>query len=291
MKSIVKLISIVLLSHILCFCSSSSKTLFIDWKNIALPEEGLPDGKKFANGALRSNVEYDPFSMKIIDGKLHFIVDSKTPVDKKINADHQYHYRSEFTEWPWNINLPEGTEQWAGWSYYFPKEYVRAVTPISIFQNHAASSHPYPAYQLELTYPDQLEGSLGGEIQVINNCLNPRFRKMVNVRPNPGDRIDIILHVVHARDAKGLLEFWINGEQVHSQVGSTIYPAPENWGGNNKWGIYHHQWQKDEKVKEDIEAGHTRFELIIGNLKQITRSPKDPDYRKDAKALVDPKNF
>jgi len=163
--------------------TSGAPTLFIDWSTITLPAGGLPDGTRFANDKLRSNVAYDSYSQKLIGDKMHIIVDSSVPVDPAISSA-QYHYRSEFSEWPWNINLSEGTEQWVGWSYYFATDYVRGVTPISIFQNHAASSHPYPAFQLELTRPGQLPGALGGELQVINECSSPTVRKLTTVRPN-----------------------------------------------------------------------------------------------------------
>ncbi len=262
-------------------------TLFVEWKNIALPADGLPDGRRWASDRLRSSTAFGAFSRVISNDKLKIAVDSQIPVDPMVSSS-KYHYRAEFTEWPWRINLPEGTEQWFGWSYHFPADYVRAVSPISIFQNHAGGTNSSPAFQLELTKPGQLAGALGGEIQVINNCSSPKVRKLTSIRPNPGDRIDIICHVVHALDANGLLEFWINGIKIHEQIGSTIYPAPENWGGNNKWGIYHHTWTDPTMVLQNIAAGHTKFELLMGNLRQITRSPADAGYLSDSKAIVDP---
>ena len=143
-------------------------TLFVDWSTLKLPANGLPDGTRFANNKLRGNVAYDPFAYSIVQGKMRMVVDSQVPVDPTISSA-QYHFRTEFTEWPWLINLPEGTEQWAGWSYYFPADYVYSVQPISIFQNHAGGSNPDPAFQLELTFAGQLQGAKGGEIQVIND--------------------------------------------------------------------------------------------------------------------------
>ncbi len=286
MKSII--LGFLALLNLATACGqTTSTTLFVDWSTLKLPTGGLPDGTRFANNKLRSNVAYDPFSYSIVSGKFRMVVDSQVPVDPQVSSA-QYHFRSEFTEWPWQINLPEGTEQWAGWSYFFPTDYIYSVQPVSIFQNHAGGSYPDPAFQLELTYAGQLEGAIGGEIQVINDTSVPMVRKMTKFRPKPGDRIDIVLHVVHARGSNGLLEFWINGTQVHSQIGNTIWPAPENWGGNNKWGIYHHTWTDPANVQLDIAAGHKKFALGMGNLRQITRSPSDPNYRKDSRAAVDP---
>jgi len=262
-------------------------TLFIDWKNISLPADGLPDARRFANDRLRSSTAFDAFSRTLANDKMKIVVDSKVPVDPSVSSN-QYHYRAEFTEWPWRINLPAGTEQWVGWSYYFATDYVHAVSPISIFQNHAGGSNSTPTFQLELTRPGQLKGALGGEIQVINNCSSPTVRKLTTIRPNPGDRLDIILHVIYGRDGNGLLEFWINGTKIHSQIGSTIYPAPENWGGNNKWGIYHHTWTDPAQVQLNITAGHTKFELLMGTLRQLTRFPGEAAYTIDPKATVDP---
>lgn len=268
--------------------SVSSNMLFVDWKNTTFPSDGLPDGRRFANDRLRSSTAYDAFNRVIVNDKLKIVVDANVPVDPAVSSA-QYHYRAEFTEWPWRINLPEGTEQWFGWSYYFSADYVRGVTAITIFQNHAAAvSDSHPLFQLELSRPGQIKGALGGEIQVVNICSEPKVRKLTAFRPKPGDRVDIICHVVYGRDAKGLLEFWINGVQVHSQVGSNIFAAPENWGGNNKWGIYHHSWTDPLKVQMDIAAGHTKFELMMGNLRQITRAPSDPAYLSNSKSMVDP---
>jgi hypothetical protein len=285
-----KFLSVVfLLSSVLGMAQTTAvaPTLFVDWSTIKLPTKGLPDGTRFANNKLRSNVAYDPLAYSIVQGKMRMVVDSQVPVDPTISSA-QYHFRTEFTEWPWQINLQEGTEQWAGWSYYFPADYVYSVQPISIFQNHAGGSNPDPAFQLELTFQGQLQGAKGGEIQVINDTSNPMVRKMTKFRPKPGDRVDIVCHVIHARGTNGLLEFWINGVQVHTQVGNTIWPAPENWGGNNKWGIYHHTWTDPANVQLDIAAGHKKFALLMGNLRQITRSPSDPNYRKDSRISVDP---
>jgi Polysaccharide lyase len=266
----------------------SSNLLFVDWKNTTFPSDGLPDGRRFANDRLRSSTAYDAFNRIIVNDKLKIVVDSNVPVDPAVSSA-QYHYRAEFTEWPWRIHLPEGTEQWFGWSYYFSADYVRGVTPITIFQNHAAAvSDSHPLFQLELSRPGQIKGALGGEIQVVNICSEPKVRKLTAFRPKPGDRVDIICHVVYGRGDKGLLEFWFNGVQVHSQIGSNIFAAPENWGGNNKWGIYHHSWDEPLKVQQDIAAGHTKFELLMGNLRQITRAPNDPAYLSNSKSLVDP---
>lgn len=266
---------------------SNPSMLFVDWKTITLPSDGLPDARRFANDKLRSSTAYDPFGKTIVDGKMRFIVDSQVPVDPAISSA-KYHYRAEFTEWPWNINLPEGTEQWVGWSYYFPNDYVLPVNPVSIFQNHAAGTYPYPIFQLEIARPGQLSGALGGEIQVINNTLTPSFRKLTTVRPMPGDRLDVVIHVVYGLGNKGLLQIWLNGQKVHDVVSSTVYPAPENWGGNNKWGIYHHAWRNPTSVEQSIAAGHTKFELFMGNLRQITRAPGDADYLFNYKTAVDP---
>jgi Polysaccharide lyase len=261
--------------------------LLVDWKNTVFPADGLPDGRRFANDKLRSSTAYSAFNRTIVGDKLKIVVDAKAPVDPAI-SNAQYHYRAEFTEWPWKINLAEGTEQWFGWSYYFAPDYVFGATPITIFQNHGGGSFTYPLFQLELSKPGQLKGALGGEIQVVNRCSSPNVRKLTAFRPKPGERVDIICHVVFGLDTKGLLEFWINGTLVHSQVGSTIQPAPENWGGNNKWGIYHHSWTDPAKVALDLAVGHTKFELLMGNLRQITRKPDDPAYKTNSKSLVDP---
>ncbi len=265
----------------------TSSKMLVEWKNVTIPVDGLPDGTQWATDRLRSSIAYNPLGLTRSADKLKIVVDSKVPVNPAVSSA-KYHYRSEFTDFPWEIQLPESTEQWFGWSYFFTADYVWAVSPISIFQNHAAGSSGTPTFQLELTKPGQFSSALGGELQVINNVATPAVRKLTTIRPKPGERMDVICHVVYARDPKGLLEFWINGNKIYSQSGNTIYPSPENWGGNNKWGIYHHTWTDPAKVELNIAAGHTKFELLMGNLRQITRSSIDPKYLSDSKAEVDP---
>ncbi len=265
----------------------TSSMMLVEWKNVTIPVDGLPDGTQWATGRLRSSIAYNPLGLTRSSDKLKIVVDSKVPVNPAVSSA-KYHYRSEFTDFPWEIQLPESTEQWFGWSYFFTTDYVWAVSPISIFQNHAAGTSGTPTFQLELTKPGQFASALGGELQVINNVASPAVRKLTTIRPSPGERMDVICHVVYARDAKGLLEFWINGTKIYGQSGSTIYPSPENWGGNNKWGIYHHTWTDPAKVELNVAAGHTKFELLMGNLRQITRSSIDPKYLSDSKAQVDP---
>jgi Polysaccharide lyase len=261
--------------------------LLVDWSTLTLPTDGLPDARRFANDKLRSSTAYDPFSKTIVDGKMQFVVNSQVPVDPKVSSA-KYQYRAEFTEWPWNINLIEGTEQWFGWSYFFAPDYVFSPKPISIFQNHPATSNGDPLFQLEIARPNQVAGAIGGEIQIINNAVSPYVRKLTSVRPMPGDRLDVIIHVVYGIGNQGLLQIWMNGQKVYDVISSTIYPAPENWGGNNKWGIYHHTWTSATNVEQCIAAGHTKFELQMGNLRQITCTPGDSDYGVYYKDVVDP---
>ena len=62
------------------------------------------------------------------------------------------------------------------------------------------------------------------------------------------------------------------------------------WGGNNKWGIYHHTFKNSlPDVQASINAGAEFVELYMGPLRLMTRSPSHPEYKLDAYHLVDPR--
>ena len=84
---------------------------------------------------------------------------------------------------------------------------------------------------------------------------------------------------------KALLQVWIDDVSVYDKQVSTVYPGSP-WGGNAKWGIYHHRWRNGPDVQNSLDQGITHIETFMGPLRMITRYPGDPDYGKDSYDLV-----
>jgi hypothetical protein len=275
--------------------------------DLLIPSGGLPDGTRFyGDGILRASTAYNPYGVTAVkkDGipRVRYYVNPTSPASYLTGTTYPYHYRAEFTRYPWRISHPLGTEEWLGFSYIFPTEaegFVQNQTPVSIYQNHAGSvegqtSNP-PALQLEIAYPGQLNSStdpyrqtpLGGEIMVINNVLKTRY-VVQGVRVQPGARLDVVMQIVYGLEKEGLFNVWINGK-LHTtpvttgNIGSTVWPPVLSTdvavGGNSKLGLYHHQMRFSNYVTLNANAGHKEMEMFMTDWNDVIRKPADPDYK------------
>ena len=68
----------------------------------------------------------------------------------------------------------------------------------------------------------------------------------------------------------------------------TIY-SEQPWGGNAKWGIYHHNWRDGADMQKSLDQGISHLETFMGPLRVITRYPGDADYGKNSYELVKPR--
>jgi hypothetical protein len=254
------------------------------WDTITIPPYTYPDGTAFGDG-LYTNSTYDPNGVSITDDKMRFFLDPINPTPPA-GAQSPYNYRSEIHTDPWQINHPLGTEQWIGWRYCFPNNYVIDTTsPITIFQNHPGIGGLSPILELEIAAFDDPSPAIGGEIQVVDVA----GRTVYPVRPEAGDSLDVVIQVVWGFAGTGLVRVWLNHELYHERKDITVlqdYP----WGGNNKWGIYHHTFKNSQSdVQASINAGAEFVELYMGPLRLMTRTPSHPEYKLDAYHLVDPR--
>lgn len=256
-----------------------------NWSQITIPAYNWPNGVAFGNG-LFTDVIADPEGVKIENGLLRFWVDPINPTPPT-ELDSPYNYRSEIRTRPWNIEHPIGTEQWIGWRYHFGENYkIDPTSPITIYQNHPGVPDMDPLFELEIAAFDRPDPAVGGEIQVVNAPNNDRV--VYPVRPLAGQTLDVVVHVIYGRGTEGLLQVWLNGELYYWERGSTVY-AEHLFGGNNKWGIYHHTFNNSPSdVQASIEAGVESVEILMGNLKMLTRSPGDFEYATNAYDLVKP---
>ena len=84
----------------------------------------------------------------------------------------------------------------------------------------------------------------------------------------------IVIHIIFGEDSKGLLQVWLNGDLLYNKKTSTVY-SEYPWGGNNKWGVYHHTFNDYtvDNIQSSIDAGAGRVELFMGTLRMITLNP------------------
>lgn len=272
--------------------------------DLSIPSGGLPDGKQFYKGGkLRASTAYNPYGITKVQkngvDRVRFYINPTTSTTYLTKTDYPYHYRSEFSRWPWWINHPLGTEEWLGFSYIFPtasEGFTQNHTPVSIYQNHAGSragqtSNP-PALQIEIAAPKQINSSdpwrgtpKGGEIMLINNIRKTRY-VVPGVRVVAGARIDIVMQIVYGLESKGLWNVWVNGKLVNipvGNVGSTVWPAKTSAdlvvGGNSKIGLYHHRLRYKSEVDLNASKGHKKMEVFMTDWNDVIRTPKDPDYK------------
>ena len=253
------------------------------WNNITIPPYTYPDGTAFGNG-LYTNTAYDPMGVSIVGDRMRFNLNPFDPVPSPTFSS-PHNYRSEIHTDPWQINHPLGTEQWIGWRYYFSDDYVIDPTsPITIFQNHPGIGGLSPMIELEIAAFDDPPSAQGGEIQVVN--VNGRI--IYPVTPVAGDSLDVVIHLIYGLGNNGLTQVWLNGVLYHDKVEQTVY-TDYPWGGNNKWGIYHHTFKNSPSdVQSSKDAGAGYVELFMGPLRLLTRTPSDPEYQMDAYNLVNP---
>jgi hypothetical protein len=269
------------------------------------------------NGKLRPDIEDNPYCMfKTTYGGFDWLEFYVNPTAESsyiptING-YAYHFRSEFSRYPWEIKYALGTEIWIGVSYVIPSDVTAWVSgPISILQVKGSSNggDAPPAIQLELAYPGQLNSStiyrktpLGGEVMMINEARGIRWTPPSSaVRLIPGGRLDVVMQILFEDDDTGFVRFWLNGTRYEFPgytTGGDTYPAGDYGvtvnstyagvglrGDNPKIGLYCHSNKittgsagPSDDVQTNITAGHTYMRLLITNFNMVTRTPSDPDY-------------
>lgn len=255
------------------------------WDEVILPLYNWQEGVTFG-GNLHVDVEYDFNGISIVDDELRFHMDPNFPIPAA-TTESRHNFRSEIRTAPWRIHHPLGTEQWIGWQYTFGSSYVIDPTsPITIFQNHPGIRGKTPIFEIEIAKASESNNTVGGEIQVVNKGGGDRIAYPIT--PKAGETLDVVIHVVYGLGSTGLLQVWLNGEMVYDRKVSTVFDGYE-WGGNNKWGIYHHTFNGNpEAVQASLDIGAGKVELAMGTLRMLTRTPEHHEYQTNAYHFVKP---
>ena len=266
-------------------CSQATDTLRAwEWDQITIPPI-LPPSQVNFNG-LHSAVQSDPNGISIVGDRMRFYVDPINPLPTPA-MEEDFNMRSEFNISPWHVNYPLGTEQWMGWRVTFGDNYV--IDPTSnwlMFQVHPGEQNGVGTLSPQISFHVQHEADVhtpaAGEITVSVNPQSAATRhSRTFVRPQAGESIDIVVHVIWGDNSNGVLQVWFNGNLVRDEQRTNVYDHSP-WGGNAKWGIYKSGWRKQSNVQASITAGATHIELYMGTLKVLTRRPSDPNHGKDA---------
>ena len=223
--------------------------------------------------------------------KLH--LNPTTPAVGLEDSD-EFNYRIEVRTNPWDIQQPLGTEEWFGWNYTFGDDYIiDQANDWLFFQVHNGIRGESPQVYLYISDAGSSNaGKVAGKILVVNKGHKPDgvYSDYVDtgIIPEPGQTLDIVVHVIWADANTGLLQVWIDDANVYDKQVSTVYPDYP-WGGNAKWGIYHHLWRNGDDVQKSLDQGITHVETFLGPLRVITRYPGDPDFGKDSYEVVKPR--
>ena len=262
----------LLLASILYACTIDTSNLQVwNWENYEVPENTWPKGTSFAKKSLMIDAHFSPGGVSRSGDKLRFYLNPLVP-ECPPGATYDFNMRSEIRTIPWQIQHPLGTEQWIGWRYIFGSNYrIDPTSPIIIYQNHPGIRGEGPMFNLEIAALNRPRPALGGEIQGVNRSADQRI--VYPPRPRAGDTLDVVVHVVFDQGENGLLQVWLNDTLQFDHQGSTVL-AQYPWGGNNKWGIYHHTHRYEKDVLSSRAAGVTDVEIIYGAPKITTTNSK-----------------
>lgn len=257
------------------------------WSDMTLPNYSGSKGKSFNDDQLTIDSECNENAVSIVDGQLHFFVDPVNPPVDTSWCERDFNMRAEIRTNSWNVKHPMGTEEWFGWSYTFGNNYIiDNNNQWLFFQVHHAVVGDSPQMELMVIKDGQFSGHDAGEIYVVNNANNSEYHP-TGITPVAGETLDIVVHTIWSDASNGLLQVWINGNQIYNKQVATVYEA-HPWGGNAKWGIYKWPWANESGVQKSLEQGITSMETHMGPLRMITRKPGDTDYLTDSYNLVAP---
>lgn len=256
------------------------------WEDITIPEYSGSKGIAFSQGELYIDSECYEKQVSKDGDRLKFSVNPAYPaVPSWCKRD--FNMRAEIRTAPWDIRHAKGTEEWFAWSYTFSDQYViDKENQWLFFQVHPGMFGVSPHTELMISKNGQFHGHAAGEIYVVN-AANGKEYQPTGITPKAGETLDIVVHAIWGDASNGLLQVWINGQNLYDKQVATIYEEYP-WGGNAKWGIYKWPWVNESSVNKSQKQGIVHLETYMGPLRMITRKPGDSDYGADSFSLVTP---
>lgn len=231
----------------------------------------------FAAGAVSTSTAYirEPNSKSIrcfIDPKVPAVPAGRTEAGN---------FRAEIRKYQWHEPIPVNTEEWYGWSYFFPPTYVHDTKMRGVFfQSHAGRSSPPVA--LDHFVPTDYSGRYGSQIHVARNWGvydDGHEKGIIPIEFKPGRWYDFVVRIVWDTEAggRGETEMWINGEKVYSKKGGNTYDAGTDpldtalpYGGTLKLGLYKWPWKQSlNNINASASVGVTKLEVYIGPVRTL----------------------
>ncbi len=242
----------------------------------------------FSDRQLVIDAECNSYQVTNQRDRLRFRLDlNQPPASWCTNA---YNFRAEVRTAPWRINHENGTEEWFGWSYTFGDEYIAdKENPWALFQVHEGTVGESPMVSIAASEENGPGSGVAGELHIVNATGEPfNTYDATGVVPTAGQKIDIVVHVVWGDDNIGLMQVWMDGEQVYSEQTRTVHPF-NPVGGNAKFGMYKWWWRGQQGVQDSLDLGIDHMEAFMGPLRILTRQVDDPDYLKNSYQAVAPR--
>ncbi|WP_289038245.1 heparin lyase I family protein [uncultured Zobellia sp.] len=256
------------------------------WEDAVIPDYTGKKGVAFSDGYLHVDSECYEKQVVIENDKIKFNINPGYPLpDSWCSRD--YNMRAEIRTSPWDVRHELGTEEWFGWTYTFGENYIiDRSNQWLFFQVHPGVTGMSPHTELLIIKDDQVNGHNAGEIFVINSPNEDDYQP-TGITPRAGETLSIVIHAIWGDENNGLLQVWINGQNIYDKQVPTVY-KDYPWGGNAKWGIYKWPWAESEGVELSKNQGISNLETFMGPLRMITRKPEDSDYGSNSYALVSP---
>lgn len=277
-----------------------------DWTEL---EDGVIAGGYFSDHHWGTNIEHDPGSLSVVSAgdrlrepetkSLRFYIDPRNPWPPPDDpGDHDGNFRAEIYEAyqfhdgqtvGWAPDKPLRSEEWIGWSYYYPPDFIAGDTASTKFlQCHVG----YGAAPIDLRlwnpteYPDadRCPGDACDEFVLHRYFPDDGMDAEVaitDVKPEAGRWYDFVLHVVWDTESggAGLTELWIDGVQYYSSAGGNTFENPENkdhpYGAMIKLGMYHGSWRDNEAIEASLDEGVDHLELFMGPVRILSRQRGD----------------
>lgn len=264
------------------------------WADDSFSSQAWPESPNpaFGGGDWVADVMYAAGGVSISDAyvrepgskSVRFYVDATAPVPPDVEFKGQH--RSEIRRYKWHEVVPVGTEEWHGFSYYFPPNYVHDPANRGVFmQLHAGRKGP-PISLDQYAVKDH-GGKHGAQVYInrrwgVYADHKAQHRKALGFEFEPGKWYDFVVHVVWDTEAggRGLTELWVNGEKLYSERGGNTYDAGSDpgdpnlpYGGTLKLGFYKWPWREPEAIKASAEAGVKELEMYLGPVRTVRLAP------------------
>lgn len=270
----------------------------------------LPDGtitsSYFCDHHWGLNYHYDPDSISVTSAtnrlrepgtkSLRFYINPTTPEppedgdDGNLRAEiYEAYLFSTGETVSWGPRKPLKSEEWIGWSYYFPSDFIAGDTSSTKFlQCHVGSgAAPIDLRTWNPTEYPNTGGRCPGDTcdEFVLTRLWPDDSSeseslITDFKPMAGQWVDFVLHVVWDTEegGDGITEFWVNGVKYEGTPGATTFDSPygdDPYGAMVKLGMYHGSWRYQSSIDASLAEGVEDLEIFMGPVRILSRLQGD----------------